>query len=67
MAAEFLIPSEKLDAFCRAQDYSIGAVRRFADSMDVSAGIVIGRLQNDKKLRYDQLNNYKIQYDAEVL
>jgi HTH-type transcriptional regulator/antitoxin HigA len=67
MAAEFLIPSERLDAFCGAQDYSIGAVRKFADSMGISAGIVIGRLQNDKKLRYDQLNNYKIQYEAEVL
>lgn len=63
MAAEILIPSERLKGFYQKQDYSFGAIQQLAESVEVGIGIVIGRLQNDRKIKQNQLNQYKIKYD----
>lgn len=63
MAAEILIPSERLKGFYQKQDYSFGAIQQLAESVKVGIGIVIGRLQNDRKIKQNQLNQYKIKYD----
>ena len=63
MAADILIPSGLLRKFYQRQDYSLQAISQFAESVKVGIDIVIGRLQNDCKLRQNQLNQYKIKYD----
>ena len=62
MAAEILIPSAKLKSFYQEEDYSIRSIKHFADLLQVGESI-IGRLQNDKKIRQSQLNQYKSKYE----
>lgn len=63
MAAEILIPSGKIEEFYLEGDYSIRSIENFADDIQVSPDIVIGRLQHDKKIRQNQLNQYKRKYE----
>ena len=62
VAADILIPKEDIDKFYRKKDYSIDAIKDFANSINVAVDIVIGRLQNDGKLKYNQFNTYKKKY-----
>lgn len=62
IAANILIPKENIDQFYRKKDYSIYAIKKFANSINVAVDIVIGRLQNDGKLKYNQFNMYKKKY-----
>lgn len=67
MAADILIPRECLNDFYGKNDYSIEAIKTFAESIDTGSSIIIGRLQHDHKLRYDQLNEHKAKYDYKIL
>ncbi len=64
LAAEILIPVNKLQEFYQNADYTIQSIEHFADAIAIGKDIVIGRLQNDQKLRQNQMNQYKIQYAA---
>ena len=66
LAAEILIPSTLLNQFYLENNYSVSAIEHFADSIQIGMDIVIGRLQNDHKLRQNQLNQYKRKYDELV-
>jgi HTH-type transcriptional regulator / antitoxin HigA len=63
MAAEILIPAAELKKFYQEADYSASAIEGFADSLGVGIDIVIGRLQNDKKIGQDRMNRYKKKYE----
>lgn len=63
MAAEMLIPSAQLRKFYQAGNYSMDSIRCFADAIKIGLDIVIGRLQHDKKIKQNQLNNYKRKYE----
>lgn len=45
---------------------SENSVCRFADSVGIDAGIVVGRLQKDGRIAYNYLNNLKEKYDFPV-
>ena len=62
-AAEILIPAAELKSFYQAADYSASAIEKFADSIDIGMDIVVGRLQNDKKIGQDRMNRYKKKYE----
>ena len=49
-AADFLISPKGYAAFVAAGQFSEAAIQRFAKEAGIAAGIVVGRLQNDKKL-----------------
>ena len=49
-ARDFLIPCPEYAAFLEGQNFSSPAIESFALSVGVSAAIVIGRLQHDKKV-----------------
>jgi HTH-type transcriptional regulator/antitoxin HigA len=66
LAAEILIPTANLERFYQAGNYSIDSIEDFASHLQVGEDIVIGRLQNDKKIRQDQLNQYKNKYESKV-
>lgn len=66
MAAEILIPLGKIEEFYLEGDYSIHSIEAFADAIQISPDIVIGRLQHDKKIRQNQLNQYKRKYEEAV-
>lgn len=62
-AADFLIPRKDYNKFCSNGDFSANGVRSFANQTGVAPGIVVGRLQYDKKLAPDQLNGLKRRYE----
>jgi len=55
-AAGLLIPQESLNRFLAETSLSRTALVRFARSVGVHPGIVVGRLQHDKKIKHGQLN-----------
>ena len=58
-AGNILVPADKLADFKAKGDVSEKAVRDFAESVNLAPGVVVGRMQKDGLIRYDQLNNLK--------
>ena len=52
-AEDSLIPPEKYEKFVSEGKFGIQNIQKFADQIDRDPGIVLGRLQNDKKVRFD--------------
>ena len=61
-AAEVLIPASSLEAFIQRDNISEGSVREFAYSIGVHPGIVVGRLQKENVIGFDQMHGLKQQY-----
>lgn len=62
-AAEVLLPKKKYDKFRYNGDYSRQAILGFAQNEKIDSGIIVGRLQHDGLIRYDQLNSLHKQLD----
>lgn len=58
----WLIPPEDMAKFEEAGNFSKQDVLRFSEEVGIAPGIVVGRLQNDCKLRYNQLAGLKEKY-----
>ncbi|MDE6053029.1 MAG: HigA family addiction module antidote protein [Lachnospiraceae bacterium] len=61
-AKESLLDSKDYALFIRQNDFSIESITDFAASQNVMPYIVIGRLQKENYLRYDQYSRYKLRY-----
>lgn len=61
-AANHMIPSSALRRFVEADDFSGTAIRAFADSLGISPGIVVGRLQKEEIIGWDTLNSLKVKF-----
>ena len=59
-AANHLIPSDRAGELKGLKNEQ--AVKAFAKSIGIAPGIVVGRLQHEKIIRYDQFNGLKIRY-----
>jgi len=51
-AEDTLIPPKKYNKFLQENDFSVDAIKAFADSIDRDPGIVLGRLQNDDVVEF---------------
>lgn len=60
---EQLTNSQKYGMFVTAGEFTANKIKDFANKVGISACIVVGRLQKDGYLKYNQLNNLKTQYD----
>jgi addiction module HigA family antidote len=58
-AAEFLIPSEECEQLANMYHLSKDDVRAFANALGISPGIVVGRLQHDRVIPYNWMNDLK--------
>ena len=56
-ARDALIDFYEYKKFVKQKDYSLGAIEVFATKQGVKSYIVIGRLQSDKILGWDQYSN----------
>lgn len=69
-AAEFLLSTVKYEEFVSNKDFSENSIRSFAERMEVLPAIVIGRLQKDELIGYNELSHlivrYKITLDKKV-
>ena len=61
-ARDLLIPPDTWETFCDGGSFTPQSVRRFARSVHVAPFIVVGRLQNEKRLQHQQLTSLKHQY-----
>ena len=64
-AMDILIPPDKLERFLSQGNLSQAAIERFASSIDIAPGIVIGRLQHEKKLDWHKFRALKRSYSWE--
>lgn len=58
-ARDILLPPEEYQSFVVKDDFSATAVRAFAQAQKIAPGIVVGRLQRDKKVPRSHLNDLK--------
>ncbi len=58
-AADFLIPKGQYAVFVRQADFRAFTVSCFAEGLDIAPGILVGRLQHDRAIRFNQLNSLK--------
>lgn len=61
-AGDALLEPESYACFVAMEDYSIGAIRRYATSQQVAPFVVIGRLQKEKRIPYSWYSEYKVRY-----
>ncbi len=62
-AADFLIPAKNLLGFLNSTRLSKEAISKFANEIGVAPGIVVGRLQHDKKLPHTHCNDLKMRLE----
>ena len=62
-ARDMLIPAETYTEWTAQGNFGTNEVCRFADSIGIDAGIVVGRLQKDGYIAYNYLNNLKTKYE----
>ncbi|MBM9930369.1 HigA family addiction module antidote protein [Pediococcus pentosaceus] len=65
-ARNFFIPENLYDEFVRNNHFDEDAVKDFSEKLGISSGIVVGRLQREKKIDYKELNNLKLRYVIEL-
>ena len=57
-----MIPEKLYVKFASRNDFSYSSIVNFSEKIGVDVGIVIGRLQFENVIGYDQFNNSKKQY-----
>ena len=65
-AADLLIPKKQLKRFIAEDAFSEPEVVRFAHGVGIDPGIVVGRLQNDKRIKHSHLNGLRRAIDPEA-
>lgn len=58
-ASDVLVPPVALREF-RKEKITVSSVQAFANAIDIAPGIVVGRLQHDKAIQFNELNSLKI-------
>ena len=58
-AADFLVPPDAWSEFRNKEQFSRSSITTFARRMGVSPGIVVGRLQRERRLKYSEMVDLK--------
>lgn len=61
-----LIDPTEFETFIQRKDYSESNVLAFANEQKIAPGIVVGRMQRKGMIKYNELNNLKVQYEIAV-
>ncbi len=65
-AGNTLIDVKKFDDFRKGENYTEHSVIKFAEEQGIAPGIVVGRLQRERLIKYSMLNNLKEKYEIAV-
>lgn len=65
-SGDMLIRTEDFDAFKKDGDYSEKSVLQFAAIQGIAPGIVVGRMQLERLIKYSMLNHLKDKYELAV-
>lgn len=66
-AANVLIDAKEYRSFVERGDYSLPCIEQFCVEHNMPPYILIGRLQKDRHIKYDQYPNEKLKYDKDGL
>lgn len=66
-AENYLIDPNDYKTFVQSGKYNVNEIKVFAEKIKLDEGIVLGRLQNDHYLNYNQYNHLKKKYEIEEL
>jgi addiction module HigA family antidote len=58
-ASDFLIPTKAYKAFILEEDFSRSSIKAFAHSLKIAPGIIVGRLQHDEYIGFNNFNDMK--------
>lgn len=61
-ASEMILPKKTLDHFLTNNMVNVSSLYEFSDRLNLHVGIIIGRLQHEGKLQFNQLNNLRERY-----
>lgn len=61
-AKDVLIDSNKYNEYIKNNDFSIESIKKFSNENNIKEFILIGRLQRDKYISYNQYSNFKVRY-----
>lgn len=61
-ARDFLIDGARYRGFCEIGRFTEATIRGFAADEKIPLGVVVGRLQFDRRLGWDRLNKLKVSY-----
>ena len=61
-AKNYLIKEKDYELFVKGKDFSEYRIKEFAKSQNIESFILIGRLQKDKIIKYNEFCNLKIKY-----
>ncbi len=64
-ASDILIPPKKYEQFIQTGRCSRAAIQKFASEMGITPGIVVGRLQHDRKIDHSFCNDLKKRFQWE--
>ncbi len=62
-ASNYLISRDAYQEFVSSADFTENSIVAFAQKNDIHAGIVVGRLQNDKLIPASKYNKLRVKYD----
>jgi addiction module HigA family antidote len=62
-AAEVLIPAAKWARYRETRAFDAAGILRFAESLSVPAGVVVGRLQHEGLVAHSRLNSLRIRWE----
>ena len=62
-AADFLVDQEQWGTFTSIADFNSATVSGFAQSVGVAPGIIVGRLQSERLIGFNELNHLRISYE----
>lgn len=65
-AKDTLVEADAFEKFKEGRDYSEESVIHFAKEQGIAPGIIVGRLQREKMIKYSALNNLKEKYEIAV-
>lgn len=65
-AVDRLIPRRAYEEFVFKQEFSTQAVEEFSKTVGIAPGVVVGRLQHDKLVPHDRLNELRERYRFEA-
>ena len=62
-SGDMLIAADDYEIFLEQKDYSEEKILGFARQQGIAPGIIVGRMQRERLLKYSELNNLKEKYD----
>ena len=62
-AANFMIPKDKYENFLKNHTFTRTSINQFCKEIEISPGIIVGRIQHDNIIKYNKLNDLKIKYE----